>query len=112
MPLLRRPHDHRRVLRPWRCTPRPAVVPSRGQHRDAMTAAVTSSHRSPTGGRFRCRNPVAPWPPNVGAIAPVPPNSPRRKEHGQRFDGCNRRSTTYSVAQRITRPRRPAVKSP
>src|ERR1700687_876468 len=65
MPLLRWPHDHRRDLQARRRTPRPAITPSRGQVRDAMTAVLTSSHQPPAAGcRLRCRSPVAPWPAN------------------------------------------------
>jgi hypothetical protein len=49
MPLLRRPHDHRRVLRAWRCTPRPAVVPSRGQDCDAKRRGSRRSLPIPPG---------------------------------------------------------------
>ena len=49
MPLLRRPHDHRRNLRAQRCTARPAAGWSPRQDRDAMTTVVTSSHNHPPG---------------------------------------------------------------
>jgi len=49
MPLLRRPHDHRRELRTWRCTSRPALAASRGQDRYAMTPITASSQLLPTG---------------------------------------------------------------
>ena len=77
-----------------------------------MMAVVTPSHRSPTGGRFWCRSSAALWPPNAGAMPPITPKSPYRKQQPKRSAGCNRRSTTDSLAQRITRARRPAVKSP
>src|SRR5690242_15846235 len=49
MPLLRRPHDHRREFPArWR-TPRPALAPSRAQDRNAMTPITASSHLPPAG---------------------------------------------------------------
>ena len=67
MPLLRRPHDHRRELQARRRTPRPTIAPSRGQGRDAMTPTA-SSHHPPAGEPcFRRRIAVAPTPPNAPA---------------------------------------------
>ena len=48
-PLLRRPHDHRRALRTWRRTSRPALATSRGRDRNAMTPITASSQLLPTG---------------------------------------------------------------
>jgi Putative transposase len=49
MPLLRRPHDHRRNLRArWR-TPRPASARYRGRDRNIMTTLTASLHHPPAG---------------------------------------------------------------
>jgi hypothetical protein len=69
MPLLRRPDDHRRVLRARRRTACPAIAPSRG--RDAMTAVLTLSRRPPAGGRFWCRSPLHHGPTNADATPPI-----------------------------------------
>ena len=49
MPLLRRPHDHRRDLRARRRTRGPPRPECRGQDRDAMTPVTVSSHPTPAG---------------------------------------------------------------
>ena len=48
-PLLRRPHDHRRALRTWRRTSRPALATSRGRDRNAMTPITAPSKLLPAG---------------------------------------------------------------
>jgi hypothetical protein len=99
MPRLRRPHDHHRNLRARRRTACPAIIPSRGQDRDAMMAVVTSSHRSPTGGRFRCRSSVAPWPRNADAMPPITPEIALSKTAAETL--CRLQS---SIHHRLPRP--------
>ncbi len=81
--------DYRRNGRE-RCTPRPAVAPSRGQGRVAMTPITASSHLSPAGEPcFRHCIAVAPPPPKARcytldqakaapSTAAAAPNSPPR----------------------------------
>jgi hypothetical protein len=60
LPLLRRPHDHRRELRARRGTASSAVATSRGRDRDTMMTRTASLRRPLAGGcRFGCRSPVA-----------------------------------------------------
>jgi len=77
MPLLRRPHDHRRELRARRRTPRPAIARSRDQSHDAMTPITASLHLPPTGEpRFRRRIAVAPPPPTARPMPSIRLNCP------------------------------------
>ena len=70
MPLLRRPHDHRRDLRARRRTPRPAIARGRGQDRNVMTPVTASLHHPPAGtGCPRRRTTVAPVPAKADAMA-------------------------------------------
>ena len=106
MPLLRRPHDHRRSLRARRRTARPAAEWSPRQDRDAMTTDVTSSHRPPAGGnRFRCRSSVA-------AVAAKHPRYAARSRPNR--PSRNRRAFAPSASQCVSHGllHRPAHRSP
>jgi len=82
MPLLRRADDHRRNLRAQPCAARPAGWSPR-QDRDTMTTVVTSSHRSPAGGRRspvpqpRCRIASKNTPSRAAHLARSPSRKPR-----------------------------------
>ena len=113
MPLLRRSYDHYRELRARRCTPRPAVTPSRGQNRDAMTPVTTLSHCPPAGEpRFRRRTTVASAPPKARATPAIMPKSPRRPLPRRQTRHRDRRSAANHTGQRIPYPTSRPVKSP
>jgi hypothetical protein len=107
MPLLRRPHDHRRELRARRRTPRPAIARSRGQRHDAMTPITPSS---------TSRLPANP----ASAVASLLPR--RLQRHAPCRRSCNIAPSTAaaapnsrlgsSIRRRRPRPAHPLPKPP
>jgi len=104
MPLLRRPHDHRRDLRARRRTPRPAITRCLGQNCDAMTTVTARSHPLPAGNAcFRPRSVVVPTLPNADCILPSMPKSPRRRPRRQKGLDRDRRSAADLAGQHYPR---------
>jgi len=113
MPLLRRPHDHRRELRTRRRTSRPARAASRRRDRNAMTPITAASQLLPTGEpRLRHCTAVAPPSPKPPLAPSIRPKSPRRPPPRRRSWHCDRRSDANYVGRRIPYPSRRPVKSP
>ena len=110
-PLLRRPHDHRRALRTWRRTSRPALAGSRA--RDAMMPVTASSQLQLAGEpRFRHWAAVAPPPPTALLAASITVTSPRRLPPRQPVGHRDCRSDPNHTSHRIPCPSRCPVKSP
>jgi hypothetical protein len=113
MPLLRRPHDHRRELWARRRTPRPAIAGSRSQDRNVMTPVTASSHHPPAGEPcFRRCIAVAPAPPKARARPSIMPKSPRRRPLQRQTPDRDRRSTADDLGQRIPYAGHRPIKSP
>ena len=82
MPLLRRPHDHRRDLRARQRTP------PRHQNCDAMTTVTAPSYHLPAGDAgCRPRIAVVPTLPNADCILLIMPKSPRQS---RKASACSR----------------------
>ena len=112
MPLLRRPHDHRRELWARRRTPRPAIARSRGQGHDAMTPITASLHLPPANPRFRRRIAVAPAPPKARATPSIRLRLPCRLPRWRQTRHRDRRSAADYAGQRIHNASHRIVKSP
>ena len=113
MPLLRRPHDHRRELRTRRRASRPALAASRGRDRNAMTPITASSQLLPTGEpRLPHCTGVAPSPPKATSYtfdqAKIAPSTTATTTSWH----CDRQSDANYAGQRIPYPSRRPVKSP
>jgi hypothetical protein len=113
MPLLRRPHDHRRELWARRRTPRPAIARSRGHGHDPMTRITASLHLPPAGEpRFRRRIAVAPAPPTARPMPSFRPKSPCQRPPRRQTHHRDRQSAANYASQRIPYPSHRPVKSP
>jgi hypothetical protein len=114
MPLLRRPHDHRRELWAWRRTPRPAIAPKPrsgprchdARHRlvDLPLAGETSL---PASHRFRRRIAVAPPSPTARPLRSIRPKSPRRPPPPRQTRHCAHRSAADYIPTQAAAPSNP-----
>ena len=113
MPLLRRPHDHRRELWAWRRTPRPAIARSRGQGHDPMTPITASLHLPPAGKpRFRRRIAVAPPPPTARPMPSIRLKSPVDRRRSAKLATAVVDPLPITPANGSPAPSRRPVKSP